>query len=102
MFSVDSFICYVVFAMRLISESVNSIFTFLVVISVLYCTVIEVFGSVRIRSKSLVVSVCSLTRIGRRFCSFGIRLDGFVIWNALEAINRMWLVLIISCLVETV
>ena len=44
----------------------------------------------------------SSTRIGRRPCSSGIRSDGLLRWNAPEAMNRMWSVLTMPCLVDTV
>ena len=48
------------------------------------------------------VSASSSTRIGRRPCNSGNRSEGFAIWNAPEAMNRMWSVLTAPCLVETV
>ena len=48
------------------------------------------------------VSGLSSTRIGSRPCSSGSRSDGLEIWNAPEAMNRMWSVFTAPCLVETV
>ncbi|MNY70064.1 hypothetical protein D3C86_2081200 [compost metagenome] len=75
--------------MRRIPSAVNSILTPSVPINALYCSVNEALGSVRMRSKSSVVSACNSTRIGRRPCSSGIKSDGLAVWNAPEAINRM-------------
>ena len=48
------------------------------------------------------VSGLSSTRIGRRPCSSGSRSDGFDMWKAPDAMNRMWSVFTAPCLVETV
>ena len=55
----------------------------------LYCDVSDASGSVRMRTKSSVVSDLSSTRIGKRPCSSGIRSDGLDTWNAPDAMNRM-------------
>src|SRR6516162_2909268 len=57
--------------------------------SATYCLISEASGSVRMRRMSSRVSACSSTRIGRRPCSSGSRSDGFAIWKAPEAMNRM-------------
>mmetsp|Transcript_14597 Transcript_14597/g.25682 ORF Transcript_14597/g.25682 Transcript_14597/m.25682 type:complete len:243 (-) Transcript_14597:721-1449(-) len=47
-------------------------------------------GSVRILYISVSVRPFSSTRIGRRPCSSASRSDGFAVWNAPDAMNRMW------------
>ena len=68
----------------------------------MYCLTSALRGSVRMRTKSSRVSGSSSTRIGKRPCSSGIRSDGFETWNAPAAMNRMWSVFTIPCLVLTV
>lgn len=78
---------------------VNLILICFVFNSLCCCLVNEVWGLVKICLKLLVFSVLSLMWIGKWFCSFGIMFDGLVIWNVLDVINNMWLVLIMLCLV---
>lgn len=101
-FLVVLLICYVVFVICLILFLVNCIFICLVFISVIYCLVSDVFGLVRMCLKLLFDRVFNLIWMGKWFCSFGIKFDGFVIWNVFEVINRMWFVCIMLCLVDIV
>ena len=68
----------------------------------MYCSVNDAFGSVRIRTKSAALSASNSTRIGRRPCNSGIRSDGLETWKAPDAMNKMWSVFTIPCLVVTV
>ena len=81
------------------ASSENSSVTPSVPISATYCLISDASGSVRMRRKSSRVSGLSSTRIGRRPCSSGRRSDGFAVWNAPEAMNRMWSVFTEPCLV---
>ena len=90
MFSVRSFTCQAMSAMRAMASFVNSSVSPSVFISSWYWRVSDTWGSVRMRSKSAGVSASSSTRIGRRPCSSGMRSAGRDMWNAPEAMNRMW------------
>ena len=68
----------------------------------MYCVINAALGSVRMRTKSSLLSAPSSTRIGKRPCSSGIRSLGLARWNAPEAMNRMWSVLTGPYLVLTV
>ncbi len=88
--------------MRRTPSSVKRSVTSSVSSSAAYCDVSDASGSVRMRTKSSVVSDFSSTRIGKRPCSSGIRSDGLDTWKAPEAMNRMWSVLTMPYLVDTV
>ena len=81
-------------------EKVN--FKFSTPRSALYWSTKLKSGSVKMRSNSLGPSASSSTRIGRRPCNSGIKSEGLDRWNAPEAINKMWSVLIGPYLVLTV
>ncbi|MNT37793.1 hypothetical protein D3C72_1739490 [compost metagenome] len=67
-----------------------------------YCLTSEAWVCVRMASKSCTDSDSSSTRIGKRPCNSGIRSLGLARWKAPEAMNRMWSVLTMPYLVETV
>src|SRR6185437_10107498 len=102
MFSVLSFTLKATSASLAIPSPVNSSFTPSVFSIAVYCLVSALWGSERIRSKSLTDNADSSTRIGRRPCNSGIRSDGLAIENAPEAMNSTWSVLTGPYLVETV
>ena len=100
-FSTDSFTCHAISAMRVMALGSNSRATFSVLSNRLYCSVKLTSGSVNIRAKSSALSGVSSTRMGNRPCISGIRSEGRDKWNAPDAMNRMWSVLIIPYLVDT-
>jgi hypothetical protein len=67
-----------------------------------YCLTSEAWVWVRMASKSSTDSDCSSTRIGKRPATRGSGRSAWLRWNAPEAMNRMWSVLIIPYLVDTV
>src|SRR3546814_8443348 len=52
------------------------------------CVVSAALGSVRMRTKSSLLSADSSTRIGKRPCISGIRSDGLARWNAPRSEER--------------
>src|SRR5258708_1888583 len=90
MFSVPSFTRKAKRATSSSASGVNSSLTPSVSSSATYCRVSEDFGSVRMRTKSSMVSDCSSTRMGKRPCNSGIRSLGFETWKAPAAMNKMW------------
>ena len=67
-----------------------------------YCLVKQASVPVRICLKSSTDKLSNSTRIGKRPCNSGIKSDGLLKWNAPEATNKMWSVLIMPYLVCTV
>ena len=102
MFSTVAFTATATSASASIASSAKSRVTPSVCISATYCLMSEASGSVRMRRMSSRVSAFSSTRIGSRPCSSGNRSDGLAMWNAPDAINRMWSVFTAPCLVDTV
>ena len=102
MFSWRSLTCAAISASRSTASSANSRVTPSVLSSSTYWRVSAALGSVRMRTKSSLLSAPSSTRIGKRPCISGIRSLGLARWNAPEAMNRMWSVLIEPYLVLTV
>ena len=89
MFSVRSFTSQAISAIRSTASGVNVKRTPSVASSSVYCRMSEPCGSVRMRTKSSRVRGSSSTRIGNRPCISGMRSDGFVMWNAPAAMNRI-------------
>lgn len=84
MFLVFLFMWKVDLVILLILFWVNFIFIFLVFINLWYWRVSEVFGLVKICLKLFLVSDLSFIWIGKWFCNFGNKFDGWVIWNVFE------------------
>ena len=89
MFSVRWFTSNATSARRRTPSGANSTRTPSVASRAAYWRQSDASGSVRMRTKSSTLSASSSTRIGSRPCSSGIRSDGFDMWNAPEAMNRM-------------
>ena len=89
MFSVASFTCQAISAIRRSPSAVNESATCSAPSNAAYCSVREQSGSVRMRRKSSTPSAASSTRMGNRPWSSGMRSEGFAMWNAPEAMNRM-------------
>ena len=102
MFSTVEFTSVAIFAIASIPSSENSKSTFSVFNKALYCLIKLLSGSLRIFLKSSLVKASSSTLIGSLPCSSGSRSDGFANWNAPDAINNMWSVLIGPYFVLTV
>ena len=83
-------------------SSVNSKSTFSVLSNALYCLIKLLSGSFKILLKSSLFNASSSTLIGSLPCNSGSKSEGFASWNAPDAINKIWSVLIGPYFVLTV
>ena len=102
MFSVVSLTCHADLAILLIPHSVKVIATPSVANNAWYCSLNDALGSVNMRAKSSSRNASNSTRIGKRPCNSGIKSDGLATWKAPDAINNIWSVFTMPCLVLTV
>ena len=100
-FSTVEFTSLATVAIVSIPSSVNSKFTFSVFKRALYCLIKLLSGSFKILLKSSLFRASSSTLIGNLPWSSGNKSEGFANWNAPEAINKIWSVLIVPYFVLT-
>ena len=80
----------------------ENVATFSVFKRATYCLIKLKSGSLKILLKSSLVNASSSTLMGSLPCNSGSKSEGFASWNAPDAMNKIWSVLIGPCFVLTV